>query len=55
MAERFEPAPFDKYAEKLHQPAPANGETQEQLTAGLIGTFPASDPVSVTQPGNEKA
>ena len=50
MAERFDPAPFDKYAEKPHEAVPTNCDIQEQLKVGLFGTFPASDPVSAAQP-----
>lgn len=50
MAETFNPAPFDKYAETPKEMARGNRETQTKLKAGLVGTFPASDPVSVAQP-----
>lgn len=54
MVEEFNPAPFDKYAEKPEEAARLNAKTGEDLKAGLVGTFPASDPVSATQPSPNK-
>jgi hypothetical protein len=51
MAEKFNPAPHDKHAEK---PGKANRERHEKLDAGLEDSFPASDPVSVAQPAPSK-
>ena len=50
MNERFDPAPFDKYAQTPEEAARLDRQTKSELKAGLVGTFPASDPVSVTQP-----
>lgn len=55
MAEKFNPAPRDKLAVDPREAARADQETHAQLEAGLIDTFPASDPVSVTQPAPTKA
>jgi hypothetical protein len=41
MTERFDPAAHDKHAATPRE-------------AGLIGSFPASDPVSATQPAPSK-
>ncbi|QUS40001.1 hypothetical protein RPMA_15065 [Tardiphaga alba] len=54
MAEKFDPAPHDKYAEGVKEAAKADRKTSEDLKAGLDGTFPASDPVSATQPDKSK-
>ena len=50
MAERFNPAPHDKHADDPREAARADQEMHARLEAGLIDTFPASDPVSATQP-----
>jgi hypothetical protein len=53
MAETFNPAPHDKHADdlgKAHAP-----DRHAKLEAGLEDSFPASDPVSVTQPTPSKA
>ena len=54
MAEKFNPAPHDKLAEDPHVAARADKETHTRLEAGLIETFPASDPVSAAQPAPSK-
>jgi hypothetical protein len=54
MAEKFDPAPHDKYAEGVKEAARADRKTSEDLKSGLNGTFPASDPVSATQPDKSK-
>jgi hypothetical protein len=54
MAEKFDPAPHDKLAEDPKKAARADRETHERLEAGLIETFPASDPVSAAQPAPSK-
>jgi hypothetical protein len=53
MVEKFDPAPIDQNAA---DPQEAAGvlETHAKLEAGLIDTFPASDPVSATQPAPSK-
>lgn len=50
MAEKFDSAPFDKHAADPKEAAKADSEAHETLDAGLIGTFPTSDPVSAAQP-----
>ena len=50
MAEKFNPAAHDKHAEKPGSAAAADREVHEKLEAGLVDSFPASDPVSVAQP-----
>ena len=49
-AEKFNPAAHDKYADDPRKAAQADKEMHTKLYAGLIGTFPASDPVSAAQP-----
>ena len=55
MAEKFNPAPHDKYAVNPRKAVSADRKTRERLEAGLIDTFPASDPVSAAQPVSSKA
>lgn len=50
MVEKFNPAPFDKYAENPAASASADHEMHGRLSSGLEGSFPASDPPSVAQP-----
>jgi hypothetical protein len=50
MAEKFDPAPHDKHADDPHAAQLADAEMHARLEAGLIDSFPASDPVSATQP-----
>jgi hypothetical protein len=50
MAEKFNPAPHDKHADDPRKAATADQEMHARLEAGLIDTFPASDPPSATQP-----
>jgi len=54
MTEKFDPAPHDKLAEDPKKAARADMETHARLEAGLIETFPASDPVSAAQPAPSK-
>lgn len=54
MAGKFDPAAHDKHAESPHQARLADRETHARLQAGLEDSFPASDPVSVTQPAPSK-
>jgi hypothetical protein len=54
MAEKFDPAPHDKYADDSREAALADQEAHARLEAGLIDSFPASDPVSSTQPSPAK-
>jgi len=53
-AQTFNPAPPDKHAVDPHEAAMADEETHARLEAGLIDTFPASDPVSAAQPAPSK-
>jgi len=55
MAEKkFDPAPHDKHAVDPQVAAKADAEMHARLEAGLIETFPASDPVSAAQPAKTK-
>jgi hypothetical protein len=54
MAEKFNPAAHDKHAADPREAARADHETHARLEAGLIGSFPASDPISATQPSPSK-
>jgi hypothetical protein len=51
---KFDPAAHDKHAEDPREALKADREAQAELEAGLIDTFPASDPVSATQPRKSK-
>lgn len=50
MNEKFDPSPFDKQAVSAEEATRLDQETPRNLKAGLVGTFPASDPVSATVP-----
>lgn len=50
MTEKFDPAPFDRHAADPREALKADAETHARLEAGLMDTFPASDPVSEVQP-----
>jgi hypothetical protein len=54
MAEKFDPARHDKHAESPREAAKADRDTHHKLEAGLMDSFPASDPVSVAQPAPSK-
>lgn len=54
MSETFNPAPHDKYKVDPKEAARLDRETSKNLKAGLVGTFPASDPVSAVQPAPTK-
>jgi hypothetical protein len=54
MAEKFDPAAHDKHAADPHKARLADRETHAELEVGLVGTFPASDPVSAAQPAPSK-
>lgn len=54
MAEKFNPAPHDRHADDPKEAARADAEMHARLEAGLIDTFPASDPVSAAQPAPTK-
>ena len=55
MAEAFNPAPHDKHATDPREASAADHEMHARLEAGLIDSFPASDPVSATQPSLSRA
>jgi len=55
LAEKFDPAPHDKHAADPKEAKKADREMHEKLEKGLVGTFPASDPVSAAQPAPSKA
>jgi hypothetical protein len=54
MSEKFDPAPHDKYAEGVKEAVKKDLQTHEDLKTGLKDSFPASDPVSATQPEKSK-
>lgn len=54
MAQKFDPAAHDKHAADPKEAVLADVETHARLEAGLIDTFPASDPVSAAQPAPSK-
>lgn len=54
MDDKFDPAPHDKHAENPHAAAREDRRAKKELDKGLRDTFPASDPVSVTQPSITK-
>jgi hypothetical protein len=54
MAGKFNPAAHDKHAADPREAAAADRDTHAKLEAGLIGSFPASDPVSAAQPAPSK-
>ena len=54
MDDKFDPAPHDKHAESPRSAAGKDRRAKHELDKGLQDTFPASDPVSVTQPTTTK-
>lgn len=54
MTQKFDPAPFDKHAADPDAAANADREMHGELKSGLVGSFPASDPASITQPAPSK-
>ena len=54
MAEKFDPAAHDKHAANPREAALADRDTHAKLEAGLVDSFPASDPVSAAQPAPSK-
>lgn len=50
MSEKFDPAPADKHAEKASVKKRRGTSDHNELEQGLKESFPASDPVSSTQP-----
>ena len=53
-AKKFDPAPHDKHAAKPSAALEADREVHAKLESGLMDSFPASDPVSATQPARSK-
>ncbi len=53
-AEKFDPAAHDKHAVDPQEALKADREAHADLDAGLRDTFPASDPVSATQPAKSR-
>jgi hypothetical protein len=54
MAQKFDPAAPDKHAADPREALKADRDVHERLEAGLMDTFPASDPVSAAQPAPTK-
>jgi hypothetical protein len=54
MGDKFNPAPIDKHAANPKEATKADKAIHNELQKGLKDTFPASDPVSVTQPAPSK-
>jgi hypothetical protein len=54
MPRKFDPAPHDKHAADPKEAARADRDMHARLEAGLVDTFPASDPVSAAQPTPSK-
>jgi hypothetical protein len=54
MVEKFNPSPLDKHAVDPREAERADRDTHARLEAGLIDSFPASDPVSAAQPARSK-
>ena len=50
MTGKFDPAPFDRHAADPKDALKADKDIHVRLEAGLMDTFPASDPVSEVQP-----
>jgi hypothetical protein len=55
MADKFNPAPVDKHAEDPKKAIQRDKDSNSKLERGLEESFPASDPVSVTQPSKTKS
>jgi len=55
MTKTFDPAPFDKHAANPEEAVKLDLVVDEQLRDGAVGgSFPASDPISATQPSPSK-
>ena len=54
MSEKFDPAPKDKLAAEPKEAVKADKKVHGELQKGLKDSFPASDPVSATQPAPSK-
>jgi hypothetical protein len=55
MVEKFDPAAHDKHAANPREATMADRDVHARLEAGLVGSFPASDPVSAAQPSPSRA
>jgi hypothetical protein len=51
---KFNPAPKDVLADKVGKPDKPKTDADESLQRELEDTFPASDPVNLTQPAPSK-
>jgi hypothetical protein len=51
---KFNPAPKDVHADKIGKQDKPKTDADESLQQGLEDTFPASDPVNLTQPPKSK-
>jgi hypothetical protein len=55
MTKKFDSAPVDKYAANPKESIKVDLVIDEQLKDGIVGgSFPASDPLSATQPSPSK-
>jgi hypothetical protein len=54
MAEKFDPAPHDKHAADPREAARLDRAHRAKPDIGLMDTFPASDPVSASQPSTSR-
>ncbi len=50
MVSKFDPAAHDKHAVDPKAAAQADRDIHAKLEAGLMDSFPASDPISAAQP-----
>lgn len=54
MSKSFDPSPLDKHADNQSEATKADKEHSDRVDRGLEGSFPASDPVSASQPAKSK-
>lgn len=54
MAQKFDPAAHDRHAANPRAAALADQDIHAKLEAGLVDSFPASDPASSVQPAPSK-
>jgi len=54
MVQKFDPAAHDRHAANPREAALADRDIHAKLDAGLVDSFPASDPVSSVQPAPSK-
>jgi hypothetical protein len=55
VTDKFDPARIDKHAADPKKSIKADKDKHGKLEKGLEESFPASDPVSVTQPSKAKS